>query len=290
MLLYKYIIYLFLLLLVSCSSDQKNFSFNVDFQSGSLFKSQALFLNNLSKTKSRGEIESLIAEQDWILYYSIKYEKDKKVNISIENKVPIFILNDKYYVDKNFSTFKYDNSNLGFIKVFSPIDEIKNAKTLIDFFEILDNKYMPNLIEYSYTSGWIASNEKTRISMGKILSNDKLIRLEETINYLNQNTKIPSMIDVRYKDGIAIKGGKFRTWEELEDNNLIQSLPEVTKLEYDKWKNSKDSLKVKGTSFEDIQKKTDENTEAIKGAFLDSEGNFEKMKTNESNIRPFRKG
>ena len=208
MLLYKYKVYLFLVLLASCSSDQKNFSFSVDFQSGSLFKSQALFLNNLSKTKSRGEIESLIAEQDWILYYSIKYEKDKKVSISIENKVPIFILNDKYYVDKNFSTYKYDNSNLGFIKVFSPIDEIKNAKTLIDFFEILDNKYMPNLIEYSYTSGWIASNEKTRISMGKILSNDKLIRLEETINYLNQNTKIPSMIDVRYKDGIAINYGE----------------------------------------------------------------------------------
>ncbi len=208
MLLYKYKVYLFLVLLASCSSDQKNFSFSVDFQSGSLFKSQALFLNNLSKTKSKGEIESLIAEQDWILYYSIKYEKDKKVSISIENKVPIFILNDKYYVDKNFSTFKYDNSNLGFIKVFSPIDEIKNAKTLIDFFEILDNKYMPNLIEYSYTSGWIASNEKTRISMGKILSNDKLIRLEETINYLNQNTKIPSMIDVRYKDGIAINYGE----------------------------------------------------------------------------------
>ena len=208
MLLYKYKVYLFLVLLASCSSDQKNFSFSVDFQSGSLFKSQALFLNNLSKTKSKGEIESLIAEQDWILYYSIKYEKDKKVSISIENKVPIFILNDKYYVDKNFSTFKYDNSNLGFIKVFSPIDEIKNAKTLIDFFEILDNKYMPNLIEYSYTSGWIASNEKTRISMGKILSNDKLMRLEETINYLNQNTKIPSMIDVRYKDGIAINYGE----------------------------------------------------------------------------------
>ena len=208
MLLYKYKVYLFLVLLASCSSDQKNFSFSVDFQSGSLFKSQALFLNNLSKTESRGEIESLIAEQDWILYYSIKYEKDKKVSISIENKVPIFILNDKYYVDKNFSTFKYDNSNLGFIKVFSPIDEIKNAKTLIDFFEILDNKYMPNLIEYSYTSGWIVSNEKTRISMGKILSNDKLIRLEETINYLNQNTKIPSMIDVRYKDGIAINYGE----------------------------------------------------------------------------------
>lgn len=208
MLLYKYKVYLFLVLLASCSSDQKNFSFSVDFQSGSLFKSQALFLNNLSKTKSKGEIESLIAEQDWILYYAIKYEKDKKVSISIENKVPIFILNDKYYVDKNFSTFKYDNSNLGFIKVFSPIDEIKNAKTLIDFFEILDNKYMPNLIEYSYTSGWIASNEKTRISMGKILSNDKLIRLEETINYLNQNTKIPSMIDVRYKDGIAINYGE----------------------------------------------------------------------------------
>ena len=78
MLLYKYKVYLFLVLLASCSSDQKNFSFSVDFQSGSLFKSQALFLNNLSKTKSKGEIESLIAEQDWILYYSINMRKIKR--------------------------------------------------------------------------------------------------------------------------------------------------------------------------------------------------------------------
>ena len=59
MLLYKYKVYLFLVLLASCSSDQKNFSFSVDFQSGSLFKSQALFLNNLSKTKSKGQVKKV---------------------------------------------------------------------------------------------------------------------------------------------------------------------------------------------------------------------------------------
>ena len=40
---------------------------------------------------------------------------------------------------------------------------------------------------------------------------------------------------------------------------------------------------VKGTTFEEIQKNTDENTEAIKASFLDSEGNFNKMKSNTNN-------
>ena len=37
--------------------------------------------------------------------------------------------------------------------------------------------------------------------------NKKLKLLEETIEYLDINNKIPSMIDLRYKDGVAIKNG-----------------------------------------------------------------------------------
>ena len=41
----------------------------------------------------------------------------------------------------------------------------------------------------------------------KEISNKKLKLLEETIEYLDINNKIPSMIDLRYKDGVAIKNG-----------------------------------------------------------------------------------
>jgi len=91
------------------------------------------------------------------------------------------------------------------------------------------------------------------------------------------------------KNGITANG-KFRSWEELENANLISKLDDVTKLEYDKWKSSQKSSQVKGTTFEDMQTQTDANTKKITGAFTDSEGNFEKMKTNKTNIRPFSKG
>ena len=39
------------------------------------------------------------------------------------------------------------------------------------------------------------------------------------------------------KSGIT-RNGKFRSWEELENANLISKLDDVTKLEYDKWKAS----------------------------------------------------
>ncbi len=39
------------------------------------------------------------------------------------------------------------------------------------------------------------------------------------------------------KSGITANG-KFRSWEEIENANLISKLDDVTKLEYDKWKSS----------------------------------------------------
>jgi len=89
------------------------------------------------------------------------------------------------------------------------------------------------------------------------------------------------------KDGLAANG-IFKSWEDLEKNDKIKFLGEVEKLAYDSWKATQS--KSPGTTFEDIQANTDANTKAITGAFTDSEGNFEKMKTNQSNLRPFKRG
>ena len=44
--------------------------------------------------------------------------------------------------------------------------------------------------------------------IGNKLSNNKFNSLKDTLNYLYENGKIPSMIDLRYKDGVALDYGK----------------------------------------------------------------------------------
>ena len=80
--------------------------------------------------------------------------------------------------------------------------------------------------------------------------------------------------------GLRLDGtNEFMSFKNMNKED-IKGLSVDEKKEYDKWKKQSN---VKGTTFEEIQKNTDENTEAIKGAFLDSEGNFEKMKSNTDN-------
>ena len=46
------------------------------------------------------------------------------------------------------------------------------------------------------------------IKIGNKLLNNKINSLKDTLNYLYENRKIPSMIDLRYKDGVALDYGK----------------------------------------------------------------------------------
>ena len=47
-----------------------------------------------------------------------------------------------------------------------------------------------------------------QIKLGKTISDVKLESLQDTLNYLYENRKIPSMIDLRNKDGVALNYGK----------------------------------------------------------------------------------
>jgi len=127
----------------------------------------------------------------------------------------------------------------------------------------------------------IESTSTEGTSQDKTIQDNKIPEKKSTMKF--------KVVTKDGKSGITANG-KFRSWEELENANLISKLDNVTKLEYDKWKSSKESSQVKGTTFEDIQASTDANTKKITEAFTDSEGNFQKMKTNKTNIRPFSKG
>ena len=50
-------------------------------------------------------------------------------------------------------------------------------------------------------------SKETTIRFGKNLSDIKLKNFKDTLNYLLEIGRIPSIIDIRYKDGVAINYG-----------------------------------------------------------------------------------
>tara|TARA_B100000965_G_scaffold401767_1_gene426309 strand:+ start:1123 stop:1746 length:624 start_codon:yes stop_codon:yes gene_type:complete len=188
----------------------KNYQINVNFESSFEYKSQEEFINKLQFSKSTGEIEYLISNQDWIKDYSLRYKPFKKeVFISIRNRTPIFILNNKFFYDEELNKFDFDQSKKDLIMVQGPIDDVKKVLKLIQVVESSSLiQFKIESIDYSYVNGWDVQSNKALIRFGKELSEKRLNNFTDTVNYLYEISRIPSIIDVRYKDGVALKYGK----------------------------------------------------------------------------------
>ena len=188
----------------------KNYEINVNFESGFEYKSQEEFVNKLQFSKSIREIEYLISNQDWIKDYSLRYKPFKKeVFISIRNRIPIFILNNKFFYDEDLNKFNFYQSTKDLIMVQGPIDDVKEVLKLIKVIESSSSiQFKIESINYSYVNGWDVKSNKTFIRFGKELSEKRLNNFKDTVNYLFEISRIPSIIDIRYKDGVALNYGK----------------------------------------------------------------------------------
>tara|TARA_B100001996_G_scaffold41994_1_gene30482 strand:- start:337 stop:960 length:624 start_codon:yes stop_codon:yes gene_type:complete len=188
----------------------KNYSINVNFESGFEYKSQEEFVNKLQFSKSTREIEYLISNQDWIKDYSLRYKPFKKeVFISIRNRMPIFVLNNKFFYDEDLNKFNFDQSKKDLIMVQGPIDNVEEVLKLIKVIESSSSiQFKIESINYSYVNGWDVKSNKTFIRFGKELSEKRLNNFKDTVNYLFEISRIPSIIDIRYKDGVALNYGK----------------------------------------------------------------------------------
>jgi cell division septal protein FtsQ len=93
--------------------------------------------------------------------------------------------------------------------VSGPIDDLNDPLKIMNFFNDYEKKFF-NLktIEYSYVSGWEVTTNSFVVKIGKQLSEKKFKSLRDTLNYLYENKRNPSMIDLRYKDGVALNYGE----------------------------------------------------------------------------------
>jgi len=200
----------FLFLLFISISALTDFDIKISFENTPKYKSQFEFIEEAKFLESTSSLSALVKNQDWIEDYILKKSPFlNTIEIYINSKKPLFILNNKFYVDENLDQFKYSTGEKNVLRVNGQIEDLSNVLEIINF--IQDNNFKNfntlNLIQYNYVSGWSLKFDNTNIRLGKTLNNNKFKLFKETLNYLSINNKIPSMIDLRYKDGVALKNG-----------------------------------------------------------------------------------
>ncbi|MBS23549.1 MAG: hypothetical protein CMG38_00095 [Candidatus Marinimicrobia bacterium] len=182
------------------------YEIEINFESGFEFKNQQLLIETLRKTNSKRKIEKALISEDWIENYSIMQKPfQKKIFIRIKNREPILVLNNKFFYDKDLFRFEYDKSKKDIIFVSAPEDLAEDALQIISRCEA---SIKIKTIKYSHVTGWDIKTDKFLIRFGKHLTEKKFQNFEDTVNYLFEIGKNPSIIDIRYTDGAAIKYGK----------------------------------------------------------------------------------
>ena len=208
--MHHYKFYIPVLFLFTSLNVSSQYSINLNFESGFEFESQKKLVSELKNSKSKKQIEKILKRQDWIKDFSLVYKPFKKeVYLSIVNREPIFVLNKQFFYDVNLHKFKFDNSKKDLVTVQGPIKNEEDILVLINRIESVENlNFDINKINYSYVNGWDVITDKLLIRFGNNLNEKKFNDFEYTLNYLFENGKNPSIIDMRYKDGVALNYGK----------------------------------------------------------------------------------
>ena len=187
-----------------------NFDIKISFENEPKFKSQFEFIDQVKTIDSITELSLLVNKQDWIESYILNRSPFlNSIEIYISSKKPLFILNNIFYVDGALNKFKYSSGKENILRVNGQINDLSKVLKIINFINDSDIKNFNtlNLIQYNHISGWELNINKTVVKLGKNLNDKKFKLFQETLDYLSINNKIPSMIDLRYKDGVALKNG-----------------------------------------------------------------------------------
>ena len=208
MLTYKYFFLVVLLIILSSCSNFKNIE--VFFEDGFLYAAQKDLISELKLVTTRKEIKTTLSKQEWIEDFKIKFRINGNIKVIIKTKIPIFIWNEKYYVDTNMKTFGFDKSNHRLINVFCASNQLNQARDLIDFINtsLISDQISFKKLDFKYSSGWILLSNTTEIKFGKNITTARLNSFRQSLNYVYESKSIPSMIDLRYKDGVAFDYGK----------------------------------------------------------------------------------
>jgi cell division septal protein FtsQ len=205
----KYLLIIFSILsLASCNTGK---DIDIYFDDGFIYSAQSTLVSELKKVSYRKEIKETLLEQDWIKDFRVNFRLNGDIKIIISTKKPVFIWNDKYYIDSEIQSFNFDNNNTNLVHVFCPSNQLNEAMKIVKFIntEMSPEKISFNKLDFKYSSGWtLISDNNIHIRFGKNITKERFNSFQKSLNYVFAKRSLPSMIDLRYKDGIAINYGK----------------------------------------------------------------------------------
>ena len=112
---YKFLFVVIFLITISSCSKSKNIE--IIFEENFMYKAQKELISELKLANTNKGIKDILLNQDWIEDFKINFRINGNVRIIINTKIPIFIWNEKYYIDTNMEKFNFDKKNNQLIKV-----------------------------------------------------------------------------------------------------------------------------------------------------------------------------
>lgn len=205
----KYLFTIYFFISFNTFLNASNLIVDINYESGMQLDSQKNFNKRLSLVTSKKELRRLLDSQDWISSYSMRSLPFKnEIKISITNRTPIFILNKNFYIDKNLKKFQFDSTVTSLVNVDGDIKDLNDVMLLLNLFSIYeDTEFSLISIDFNHIRGWLINTNSSEIKLGKELDFKKIKNIKDTLNYLYDKRKIPKIIDLRYKDGAALKYG-----------------------------------------------------------------------------------
>jgi len=298
--------------LVQSKTNMNNYALKLYLQNpdysnlASRVSKQELLTEARTIIRDRGAVTELNGEKVWSMLPTSIVNGDNKFTVNgktytlsnqemLSGKVTTEIVNGQEVRTKTKNSAKeiYDNIVKSYVEgelkvdgsgFYKSQDEVQRAYQLIQDGltegtistsglskyikeQLVENYNLVAVGEEATTTTKVDTNDKSKI---KKTDNVEAPKIEKWVIGENDNGE----------KGLRLDGTKeFITFKKMNKED-IKGLSIDEKKEYDKWEKENN---VKGTTFEEIQKNTDENTEAIKASFLDSEGNFNKMKSNTNN-------
>ena len=181
------------------------------FEKPPTLKQEQELVLNLSSQTSKKNLSKFLNNQNWIKSYLIKKNAFKPLELFIETKEPKYIWQDRFYLDAEFTKFLYFGEYPELLHLFIPIELVEKWSQVEDEIYSVLQIHSIKILSVSYTEaeGWyFNTTNKLQINLGSDLSSDVFKKLSLTLKYIFEKNLTPSIIDLRYKDGVALNYGK----------------------------------------------------------------------------------
>ena len=201
---------IFIPIIFSCS-NANNEKIKIYFEkTPTLVEEQKLVLT-LSDDFSNKNLLAILNNQNWIESFLIKKSLFQPTEIFIVSKEPKYIWQEKFYLDSNLSRFLYSGEYPDLLHLDIPIELIDKWLQFEDRLFSIVTVYNLTIFSVSYTKaeGWyFHTKNNIRINLGSELTSNVYKKLSLTLKYIFEKNLTPSIIDLRYKDGVALNYGK----------------------------------------------------------------------------------